>query len=629
MNVKANRIWKHIAICLALTLAMLLLIPMAMADPADNALIVQAKAGEKIVIPNVPAGTTYTVEEINIPNGWTQTGSSNTGNTVHANGTQTATVTNSYAAEGTAAILAHKRLNGGTLVNGQFSFTLKDGEGNTVSAATNTAADRDQTIPGENDTELPNPWYGTGLVRFSDLTFSAEGTYTYTIEETDTGIENIIYDSHVETVTVVVTDNGDGTMSTEVTYDNDGALFTNEVRPSLGTLTVRKATENASALASNQQFTFTVNLMDADGNALGGSYALSLNGEENGTISNGDTVAITGGGAFSITGLPVNARYDIQEQEESGWELISARGSNGTVLADTDVEALFTNTYSSTGTAQLTARKEISGMSIIPDYFQFELRDSGGNLLSTAYASVDGTIVFQPIDYTLLDEGKDFYYYIKEILPTVDDGVVYDTSAKEVHVHVADDGHGNMVAAITEDPNGMVFRNAKSGNIVVYKEIRGNGGNKDQYFTFTLTLTNADGTSFSGEIEAPENAHEWTDAGNGVYTFKLRDAQSISIPVPFGMTYNITEANEEYRTSVRITQNGSSIDNAATGPAAQGTADYTNGDYNVVFTNSLTMIIPTGINLNTIVGFALIVLAVTASAILISKKKTGKNAKAQ
>ena len=264
---------------------------------------------------------------------------------------------------------------------------------------------------------------------------------------------------------------------------------------------------------------------------------------------------------------------------------------------------------------------------MIEGYYQFELKDAGGNLLSTATAAADGSIVFQPIDYTLLDEGRNYYYYITEVVPEYDDGVVYDTTAKEVLVHVEDDGEGNMVTTITEDPRGMVFHNAKAGNIVISKEIRGNGGNKDQYFTFTLTLTNSDSTAFTGTIEEPEGAHDWTDAGNGVYTFKLKDSQSITIPVPFGVTYNVTEANEEYHTRVRITQNGSTIQNAASGPAAQGTTDYTNGDYSITFTNSLTMIIPTGISISAVAGVALLVVAAAVAAVIIAKKKAAKTAK--
>ena len=590
----------------------------------NGELTVHGKAGEKIIIPGIPAGTTYTVNEINLPNGWTQTSSENNSNTVFANGTQTVHITNSYSAEGTVTILAHKLLNGGTLAAGQFSFVLKDSEGNSVSAETNTAADRNQTLPGEDGIDVENPWFGTGLVRFDDLTFDTEGTYTYTIEEVNGGVENIIYDSHVETVTVVVTDNGDGTMKTEVSYDADGALFTNEVRPSLGSLTVRKAIENASALASEQQFTFTVHLMDETGNSLGGSYILSLNGTETGMISDGGTVTIPGGASFSITGLPVNARYSIEENPEEGWELISARGGNGSVVADTDVDAVFTNAYSSTGSVQLTARKELSGMDMMENYFQFELKDAGGNLLSTAYAAADGSIEFQPIDYTLLDDGKDFYYYITEIVPEVNDGITYDTTSKEVLVHVADDGHGHMNATVTEDPNGMVFRNAKSGTLTVSKEVRGNGGNKAEYFTFTLTLTNADGSAFTGAIEAPENARDWTEEGSGVFTFKLKDAQSITLSVPFGVTYNVTEANENYRTSVKITQNGSNVRNVASGPAAQGTLDYTNGDYTVVFTNSLTMVVPTGVNVTPFVGAGLIAAAVIFAVLFMKKRKTSK-----
>ncbi len=51
--------------------------------------------------------------------------------------------------------------------------------------------------------------------------------FHYTITETAGGAPGYTYDGHSETVTVTVTDNGDGTLATKVAYDDDGAVFDN------------------------------------------------------------------------------------------------------------------------------------------------------------------------------------------------------------------------------------------------------------------------------------------------------------------------------------------------------------------------------------------------------------------
>lgn len=114
---------------------------------------------------------------------------------------------------------ASKKLDGRELADGEFTFELKDADGNVLQTATNAA---------------------DGSVVFDDPVMYAEaGEYTYTVSEklpedddpsTD-GIQkdNVTYDETVYTATVTVTDNGDGSTSASVSYGNDGKLpsFTN------------------------------------------------------------------------------------------------------------------------------------------------------------------------------------------------------------------------------------------------------------------------------------------------------------------------------------------------------------------------------------------------------------------
>lgn len=118
--------------------------------------------------------------------------------------------------KGSATIQAKKVLEGGTFKKGQFSFTLKDGDGRVLQTVTNDAE---------------------GNVSFN-VDYNKADTYTYTISEVvPEGAENnvkdhIAYDTTVHDVTVNVTiDNEHEQLDTVVTYDGasrESPTFTNK-----------------------------------------------------------------------------------------------------------------------------------------------------------------------------------------------------------------------------------------------------------------------------------------------------------------------------------------------------------------------------------------------------------------
>ena len=115
--------------------------------------------------------------------------------------------TNTYSATGKVQLEAKKVLNGKTFKADQFTFTL---DGENVHQEKQNAAD--------------------GTVKFDEISYDQDDagkTFTYTIKEVAGSEAGYTYDDHSETVTVTVTDNGDGTLDTAVAYDADGAVFTN------------------------------------------------------------------------------------------------------------------------------------------------------------------------------------------------------------------------------------------------------------------------------------------------------------------------------------------------------------------------------------------------------------------
>ena len=103
-----------------------------------------------------------------------------------------------------------KKLEGRPLKEGEFSFVLKDKDGNVVETVTNDA---------------------DGKIKFSALTFKRgeEGVYTYTVEEVKGTEAGVTYDPMVATVTVTVAK--DGKVLTAVAGLPEDTEFNNTVTP--------------------------------------------------------------------------------------------------------------------------------------------------------------------------------------------------------------------------------------------------------------------------------------------------------------------------------------------------------------------------------------------------------------
>ncbi|HFT4278714.1 TPA: FctA domain-containing protein [Streptococcus suis] len=118
---------------------------------------------------------------------------------------------NFYTPAPAAASLSIKKvLEGRTLNTSEFEFVLKNEKGDEIEKVSNQA---------------------DGSVNFSALTFTKEGTYTYTVSEVDGGLGDIIYDKSDIKATVTVKDNNHGQLVSTVTYENSDQIFENILNP--------------------------------------------------------------------------------------------------------------------------------------------------------------------------------------------------------------------------------------------------------------------------------------------------------------------------------------------------------------------------------------------------------------
>ena len=207
----------------------------------------QIPGNAQIKLDGLPAGTVYRVSEM-LPNGWILVNQSNSSGCIGPLTNSVSTFINKYMPESaSAAIYATKTMDGAPATEDMaFEFTLKEGD-NVI-----------QTVTAAN-----------GAVLFDPIIYTSAGTHVYTIVEnweTYSGpldASGVTFDTHVETVIVEVTDDGEGKLSAEVTYDADGPAFANRTNP--GDLIITKNVIGQTPANADDTFTFTIRIKSPTG----------------------------------------------------------------------------------------------------------------------------------------------------------------------------------------------------------------------------------------------------------------------------------------------------------------------------------------------------------------------------
>ena len=146
----------------------------------------------------------------------------------------------------------NKELDGRELKEGEFTFELVGEDEKVVSTAQNSA---------------------DGSVTFGELTYKVPGTYNYVIREKDDKAGGVEYDSAEHTVVVVVTDNGDGTMTAKAELKSrngedakDTIVFKNSYTAQPASVTLGASKAYVGGELKDGQFTFE--LKDKDGKVV-------------------------------------------------------------------------------------------------------------------------------------------------------------------------------------------------------------------------------------------------------------------------------------------------------------------------------------------------------------------------
>lgn len=369
--------------------------------------------------------------------------------------TETNTFTNKKEApktESVTATLQVKKLlkEGETnlpLTDDQFDFVLKEGN-NTLETAKNKA---------------------NGTVTFKELSYTAEGTHTYTITENKGTDASINYSTQSITATVEVKKANDKLVAT-VTYSGGdaekGDTFTNTKTPPTPTPPAEKPTTaqfkakkvlaiNGSSDRTLKANEFTFLLKDQNGTLVD----TKTNGENGDILFN--PVSFNEAGTFTYTIVeqkPATPESAITYDESVHTVTVTVtKDENGQLNADVQYDGkkdtpTFTNTYTpptppTPSEKQITTSKILEGRDLQGGEFSFNLLDENGTVLQTKQNAADGTVTFDAIAYTEAMIGT-HKYTIKEVVPADQANIQYDEGQVDVTVTVTKDEAANSIQAV-------------------------------------------------------------------------------------------------------------------------------------------------------------------------------------
>ena len=317
----------------------------------------------------------------------------------------------------------------------KFSFTISAAEGTDAplpDPATVTVSKKDAKD-------------GIAAINFGEIRYTAAGTYKYEIRENAGNAAGMMYDGHVATAEVTVTENGEGKLTANVTKKESGR-FTNTYRTELDyaaagglklskTLSGRPMTEG--------QFSFTVTPADeASANALGllpGANNFESPATIEGTVGQIDILA---GHEVKFTQADAGKTFTYTVAEKNDGQpgytyddavrtvtIAIADDTAGTLTATTTVSggpegthetihksgenkvesALvpFKNSYSASTdnpgvSAQIVATKTLTGRPMVDGEFYFGIAYAGETeaIEGTCVTNVNGQVSFGALHYT-------------------------------------------------------------------------------------------------------------------------------------------------------------------------------------------------------------------------------------
>ena len=507
----------------------------------------------------------------------------------------------------TVAIDGSKTLTGRDMaVNETFGFELSAADDATQSAVTAGTV----TIP-TNTATVPNASSDNPMgFSFSKISFAKPGTYKFNVNETqwngnalpEDGTDGLTFDRSTKTVTVVVTDEHDGSLTAKVVYPEGGTAFVNQYNSSMTFAGIQVSKTLYGRTMQASEFDFTIDSEDPDSIALLADTDKSFTNENNRAAGVADVMTKLTGHTFTLDNVGKTYEFTVKENIPAGATRDAATGlwfvedtglyydgashtvkisitdnGKGELSAATTVDdepntslVSFINTYRaqdvSFDTANAQLKKILEGRDWLDsDSFTFNLKalTDGAPMPEGAVDGVAAATVtkanaenfgFGNITYTsdMLQgaPSKTFKYEVSEATGTIED-IDYATNKATITVTVVDNGEGKLTASASTENGTFVNRYTASvsytanGGIQLAKVLNGRDMAEGQ-FKVAVTPANAESANVLGLAEG-SNKFAMPAGTDGKQVLK----QILSGEVVFTQsdagktyTYEVAEVNE-------------------------------------------------------------------------------------
>lgn len=503
-------------------------------------------------IDNLEIGTSYSVSEVDIPEGFKlETIGNESGITTDK--TTEVTVTNSYSSNGKVKIKLTKEMLGRNLKAGEFKFQVFNEDG--TKALSDVYTNGSENGPGEIVLEVNE---------------DTPGMKTYQIKEIPTDDDTVIFDTDPITVKVNMTDDTEGNLvAGDVTVVGDKDRFTNKLKP--GNLVIEKIVDNL--LSTDARFNVKVTLFDKDKKEITGKFNYKSSNGDKGIVKSGDTLSIGNKESITIENLPLGTEYKIEEVNNPlGFKLKDVENDQGIIKEyDGDYKAVVHNEYEAKGNFILRGKKTYKNNpseSLKGKKFRFALLElkpgkkwsDGIDPDDVIYVNTDddGIINIGPIAvrkddlyvgddsegnkiydmtkrYKLIEE-KGIYGEDGKLIEEEHSKIKYDPSNFEIDVEFEEDNGEIKVKNKTIRKNGkevatddfdFEFTNEyieeKLTSIDINKEVKGHKEGDNTRFTMRVKLT-------------------YPDKTERIMNLKLGHGENYKIDkLPIGTEYEITE----------------------------------------------------------------------------------------
>ena len=370
---------------------------------------------------------------------------------------------NRYAATGTTAeIVGTKTLNGRLMNAREFEFQLVDEAGDVVAAACNDEF---------------------GSVNFGRLSYTTPGTYTYTAREVTDGLkaEGVTPVRGSFTITVKVTDNGDGTLDCDVDYPKGGLAFENSYGTGDAEIEVSgtKVLEGRDLRDGEFGFTITAKtdgapmperteVTNANGGFSFGKITFTLD-----NVFGGVVIQDADGEAGQSGEVPSDEKPVADSESEAGPRVEAPSSETGEKDAELELAAPETEPVSdpsdSPGPAEEPQQDELLAQDEVADLgtpVVEEVSAPDAEAASTPDATDAATVnaarwqtvrrnlfhiaseVVEPLAGT--SRQRTFHYVVTEETRSPA-GVTNDRrNTRDIYITVTDDGHGKLTAEFTD-----------------------------------------------------------------------------------------------------------------------------------------------------------------------------------